>query len=445
MSTDANYISFSWTYSDNVKVAEICLCGAGNCRAFIAKLSPTVMERSIKYHEQKLQMLEAHNSSEVTRLTALQSLLGEKGHVFTAEEREQVRTIRKDHKQLRLTFRRFLVLKKGLQGARTQLREETKKVMIKSLSPKSVSMISFSTISCNPNEKLEDRLVRAVENERVPLSIKLPFPLELNETYYLLPQNTADNLIVTLKSRCKPPSEPLLLKAVRISAKILARPIQATLSHFVPRILRRRDDEYPHARVPIALCGNLETESDNEDDNTGEAMPHLKDIAEKARLFSDVQRSETPQVGAPEEPGDWGEGLLTRDEIARVLSWCTGTIHARGAGRSVQPWPNADEWAFWLHENTHRPDYLQRLTHAKSWTGISTKTLRAKGLDGKVTLPSALQVKTLLSDVLTFVPFKFAVEHPHPLIRSKKLGYVWRLVWAYDPMPPGNPRNRTTG
>jgi len=77
---------------------------------------------------------------------------------------------------------------------------------------------------------------------------------------------------------------------------------------------------------------------------------------------------------------------------------------------------------------------------------MSTNTLRASD-SGKATtsrtVPLVRDVKTLLSDVLTFVPFKFSGFN---LVESTKSGNIWCIVWNKIGEPlPGNPTFRIPG
>lgn len=134
------------------------------------------------------------------------------------------------------------------------------------------------------------------------------------------------------------------------------------------------------------------------------------------------------------------------DEINRIFSWIEGTLHARGESSQIQPWPKAKEWAFWLHKNFRHPTPIELQNHTKTWVGMSTKTLRASD-SGKITnsktVPLVRDVNTLLSDVLTFIPFRFS---GNKLVEAKKSGNIWRIVWNKLGEPlPGDPTFQTTG
>lgn len=143
---------------------------------------------------------------------------------------------------------------------------------------------------------------------------------------------------------------------------------------------------------------------------------------------------------------DWGEGLFSQDEINRVFSWSEGTIHARGESSQFQPWPKAKEWAYWLHKNFRHPKPTELETKAKTWVGISTNILRAGpngGTPTARTLPLVRDVRTLLSDVLTFIPYKYMGDE---LVASKKSGNIWQIVWSDPHKPlPGDPKLKEAG
>lgn len=113
---------FSWEWGDGAKFAEICLCGSKNCRAFIAKVSPSVMRRSIPRYVAILNEMETHNIYESQRLDRLQAAL-HNNRTLTTQEKAEVQNLKRDNEELRLTKRKALLLKKGILMAKAKLTE----------------------------------------------------------------------------------------------------------------------------------------------------------------------------------------------------------------------------------------------------------------------------------------------------------------------------------
>jgi hypothetical protein len=109
-------------YTDDAKYAEICLCGSKNCRAFIAKISIDVMQRSIPRYVGVLNEMETHNILESQRLDKLETAL-RKNQTLTSKEKEDAEHLKYDNEELRLTKRKAIYLKKGVLMAKAKLVE----------------------------------------------------------------------------------------------------------------------------------------------------------------------------------------------------------------------------------------------------------------------------------------------------------------------------------
>ena len=507
----------SWTYSDNAQYAELCLCGALQCRAFIAKVSPVLMKKSIKKYTTELKELESHNAIELERLENLTNVLANDKRKLTRKEREEAAHLREDHEDLRYTMRKYLFLKAGLRIAHEKLEKaeaESYNHMVpltNASSPKHLIQVRSSpSTMVDQSCILESRLTRALQTEGVPLHLRVPFPLKENEDCSLLPAKVVEDIFKLLEMQLHP-QEDLLTKVVKGSISLLWKPMRMAMSFITcrrqsaktqlhsspisvlhgvldkalhPCHLTHHEDEELQPRLldwQIQPLPEFDTEEDkaglslgnsdyagahDEEDEEEEGKTKEYDATnsklENQNLIhvpiliphSDGNlASENPQSTNPrpkfenklETIEEWGDGLFSQDEISRVLSWCNGTMHARGDNSPRPPWPGVLQWAFWLHKTCRQPTDTELASHKLRWTGITTKTLRAAGTGLRVnnnTVPSAKQVVALLSDVLTFIPYRFVGSK---LVESKVQGNIWRIGWSQSDTLPGNPFLRTAG
>lgn len=505
----------SWTYGDRAQYAELCLCGALNCRAFIAQVSPIVMRKSIKKYTMELKELESHNAIELERLENLTSVLAENKRKLTRSEREEAAHLREDHEDLRYTMRKYLFLKASLRIAHEKLEKAkansyNQMVPLPSAtSPKHLIQVPSSpstTMVVDQSYILESRLTRALQTEGLPLHLRVPFPLKENEDCSLLPAKVVEDILKLLEMQLHP-QEDLLTKVVKGSASLLWKPMRMAMSFITCRqqqppktlvasspmsmlhgilnkalrpshLTHHEDEELQPIRLQewqVQPLPDSDTEEDEADLSIGNSNHHEKNEKEGEKpntsnsqeleienaihvpiliphsdgnIVLESLLSTNPQPKSEKElekAEEWGDGLFTQDEILRVLSWCNGNMHARGDNSPHPPWPSVLQWSFWLHKACRQPTDIELASHKLRWTGITTKTLRAAGTGLRVnnsTVPSAKQVAALLSDVLTFIPYRFGGSK---LVESKTQGNIWRIGWNKIDTLPGNPLLRTAG
>lgn len=154
--------------------------------------------------------------------------------------------------------------------------------------------------------------------------------------------------------------------------------------------------------------------------------PYELTVLRKVRPQQPMMR---PLEPIPSDCSQWREGgFMTSAERQRVMSWLEGTISGRDESRSIYPSQSSLTFAYWMHLRLRKPSAQEMQTFKLKWSGISTQELLQRYEDeSDEARPPEKVVRCILSDVLTYFPFRYNSEVK--MVESKSYGNKWPFAW----------------
>lgn len=368
-----------WAGLQNVANAELCFCRSIHCRGLIADPLSDFMENSIRHYVERYQRLMFQHKLEEEFLRVQAELLDCERETGAQTEDQDLKLARRQEKNdtLQMTCERIQMAvvkarKAIIEAGITEAGKQSKRFVLLQFIPKPILKRSTSQASmfCYGWDGMDVRRVKRNLRRRAPDSL----PLSLAFACGVQP----------LYPYYKPPWRPAgshNMKGV----------------HVVYR---------PRPPFPCA--------------------PYEPPVLRKVRPQQPMLRPFEP---IPSDCSQWPEeGFMTSAERQRVMSWFEGTLSGRDESRSIYPSQSSLTFAYWMHLRLRKPSAQEMQTFKFKWSGISTQELLQRYEDESgETRPPEKVVRCILSDVLTYFPFRYNSDVK--MVESKSYGNNWPFAW----------------